>query len=299
MTHHETRNVMLTRRELLRRSAAISALALAGVNADAGGLPFRRKMKIGACDWSIGKSSDIGAFEVARQIGLEGIQVNLGKDSNDMHLRQEQRQRAYLAESKKTGVRIASLAIGELNRVPYKSEPRTDQWVWDAVGVARNLGVTVILLAFFDKNDLRGDDAGKKEVIRKLKEVAPRAEKMGIVLGIESYLSAEEHMDIIQQVGSKNVKVYYDFRNSADAGYDVLREIRWLGKDMICELHMKENGALLGEGTLDWREISSTLLEIGYYGDGWMQIESSVPKGADVITSYRHNHGHLLNLFKR
>lgn len=289
---------MITRRTLLKQSAMLSGLALVSPLQFSRGENLKKKLKMGACDWSLGKSSDIGAFQVAREIGLQGIQVNLGSDANNMHMREKDRQRAYLEESRKTGIRIASLAIGELNRVPYKSEPRTDEWVWDAVDVARNLDVTVILLAFFSKNDLRGDEAGKKEVVRKLKTVAPKAEKMGIILGIESYLSAEEHMDIIHQVGSKSVKVYYDFRNSADAGYDVIREIKWLGKDIICELHMKENGSLLGEGTMDWKRISETLSEMDYYGQGWMQIESATPKGADIVESYRHNSGFLKGLFK-
>lgn len=287
---------MLTRRDLLKHAAVLTGITLSAGDASAG-VKKKRGMRIGACDWSIGKSSDIGAFALAQQIGLDGIQVNLGSDDNNMHMRESDRQRAYIDESKRTGVRIASLAIGELNRVPYKSEPRTDEWVWDAVDVAHNLDVSVILLAFFAKNDLRGDEAGEREVIRKLKVVAPKAEKQGVILGIESYLSAEEHMEIIQQVGSKNLKVYYDFRNSADAGYDVIKEIKWLGKDMICELHMKENGFRLGEGTMDWKKISGTLMEMEYYGDGWMQIESANPKGADVTESYRHNLAFLRQQF--
>ena len=287
---------MLTRRDLLKHAAVLTGITLSAGDASAG-VKQKRGMRIGACDWSIGKSSDIGAFALAQQIGLDGIQVNLGSDDNNMHMRESDRQRAYIDASKRTGVRIASLAIGELNRVPYKSEPRTDEWVWDAVDVAHNLDVSVILLAFFAKNDLRGDEAGKREVIRKLKVVAPKAEKQGVILGIESYLSAEEHMEIIQQVGSKNLKVYYDFRNSADAGYDAIKEIKWLGKDMICELHMKENGFRLGEGTMDWKKISGTLMEMEYYGDGWMQIESANPKGADVTESYRHNLAFLRQQF--
>ena len=290
---------MLTRRQMLKYSALVSGITLGGFSESIAGPRRRKALRIGACDWSIGKSSDIGAFEVAKEIGLEGIQVNLGSDANNMHLRQDERQRLYLKESKRTGIKIASLAIGELNRVPYKSEPRTEQWVWDAVDVAHNLNVSVILLAFFDKNDLRNDPEGKMEVVRRLKMVAPKAERMGITLGIESYLSAEEHMEIIQKVGSKNVKVYYDFRNSADAGYDVIREIKWLGKEAICELHMKENGFLLGKGTLDWKQIAETLAEMNYFGDGWMQIESARPKGSDIVESYRHNHAYLKSVFRR
>lgn len=288
---------MINRREALKRAALLAGLAGGGQLTEvwAGSRP--KKLAIGACDWSIGKSSDPGAFDVARKIGVKGIQVNLGSDQNNLHLRDKARQDLYIAASKESGVRIASLAIAELNRVPYKSEPRTEEWVWDAVDVAKNLDVTVILLAFFAANDLRNDDQGKKEVIRRLKMVAPKAERMGITLGIESYLSAEEHMDIIQQVGSGSVKVYYDFRNSADAGYDVIREIRWLGKDAICELHMKENGYLLGEGTLDWRAISDVLDEVGYDG-GWMQMEGARPEGADIVTSYRQNLAYLEKVFR-
>ena len=288
---------MLTRRTLLKQAALVSGLTLSGFRTHAATRTVKTQLRIGACDWSIGKSSDPGAFDVAKQIGLEGIQVNIGSLTNNLHLREKDRQRIYLEESERTGIKIASLAIAELNRVPYKSDPRTEEWVWDAVDVAKNLDVRVILLAFFAENDLRQDDPGKKEVIRRLKEVAPKAEKMGVTLGIESYLSAEEHMQIIDAVGSRAIKIYYDFRNSADAGYDVIKEIRWLGKDVICELHMKENGSLLSRGTLDWRKISETLNEIGFHGDRWMQIEGARPEGADIVGSYKENHVFLREVF--
>lgn len=255
------------------------------------------RIRIGACDWSIGKSSDIGAFDVAKEIGLEGIQVNIGGLQNNLHLREPVLQQKYLGKSKETGIHISSLAIAELNNVPYKSDPQTEQWVFDSIDVAKNLGVSVILLAFFHYNDLRNDDIGKREVISRLKKVAPKAEKLGITLGIESYLSAPELMDIVQKVGSRSVKVYYDFRNSADAGYDVLKEIRLLGKEAICELHIKENGFLLGEGTMDWKKIGDTLKEMDYHGDGWMQIEGAIPKGADIVKSYKHNLQFLQDVF--
>jgi L-ribulose-5-phosphate 3-epimerase len=276
----------INRRQWLKQSTLMAALLSTGF------LSARskaKKIQIGACDWSIGKSSDPGSFEVAKSIGLQGVQLNLGSESNNMHLREHAVQQLFKNASKQTGVAIASLAIGELNKVPYKSEQKTEQWVSDSIDVAKALDVNVILLAFFGKNDLRIDEPGKKEVVRRLKMVTSKAEQLGITLGIESYLSAEEHMEIIQQVGSKSIKVYYDFRNSADAGYDVIKEIQWLGKDMICELHMKENGFLLGKGTLDWTKICETLLKMDYVGSGWMQIEGATPKDGDVIESYKHN----------
>lgn len=90
------------------------------------------------------------------------------------------------------------------------------------------------------------DEQGIKEVIRRLKVAAPKAEKMNVILGIESYLNAAEHLRIIEAVGSKNVQCYYDFRNTVDAGYDAIKEFKLIGRKNICELHIKENGFLLG-----------------------------------------------------
>ncbi len=278
----------MTRREVIKQTALITALIQSGLISLAAS-DKKSNLNIGACDWSIGKSADVSGLELARRIGLAGIQVNLGSVANNLHLRQPTIQEAYLQAAKKNKVKISSLAIGELNQVPYKSDPRTDQWVSDSIEVAQVFKVSTVLLAFFSKNDLRNDEAGKKEVIRKLKLVAPKAEQAGVTLGIESYLTAEEHMDIIQKVGSPAVKVFYDFRNAADAGNDVIKELKWLGRDSICELHMKENGVLLGQGTMDWPKICDTLAHMDYKGDGWMQIEWAMPKDGDVVKSYQHN----------
>lgn len=280
---------MQTRRSFLRNAGM-----LAGISAvDPIHYSAPRKLRIAACDWSIGHSSDPAAFALARTIGLEGVMVNMGSAGNNMHLRQGSIQQQYLDASKRTGVKISSLAIAELNSIPYKSDPRTEQWVYDSVDVAKALGVTVILLAFFDKNDLRNDAPGTAEVIRRLKKVMPHAEKQGITLGIESYLNAREHLYIMEKVGSDRLKVYYDFRNTADAGYDTVKEFKALGPSNICELHIKENGYLLGKGTLDWKRVFRAIKDTGYYGDGWMQIEGAVPDGADLISSYKHNRSFL------
>ncbi|MEO5977211.1 MAG: sugar phosphate isomerase/epimerase family protein [Chryseolinea sp.] len=274
-----------SRREWIKRSALLTALTASGLYA----YGSKQRIKIGACDWSLGKSSDPGSFEIAKAIGLEGVQVNLGNSENNLHLRQPEVLTKIIAASKLSGIPLSSLAVAELNRVPYKSDPKTEQWVSDAIDVAAACGAKVILLAFFEKNDLRNDPKGITEVVRRLKIVAPKAEKHGVNLGIESYLSAVELIDIMDRVGSASIKVYYDFRNSADAGYDVIKELHLLGKDRICELHMKENGVLLGKGTLNWKKICDTLVAIDYIGNGWAQIEWAMPANADVVTSYKHN----------
>jgi sugar phosphate isomerase/epimerase len=272
---------------MLRRSAQAAAwLAAASNFAPLFAAPDKRRFKLGACDWSIGKASDPAALELAKQIGLDGVMVSLGTVADDLHLRQPQVQQQYKDAEKKTGVAVSSLAIAELNNIPYKSDPRTIQWVSDSIDVCKVFGVRVVLLAFFGNDDLRDDPAGVDEVVRRLKAVAPKAEKAGVVLGLESWLSADQHLDILKRVGSKAVQVYYDVCNSNDRGYDIYREIRQLGK-RICEFHAKENGALLGQGKVDFHKVRAALDDIGYRG--WLQIEGAVPPGQPMLESYQAN----------
>jgi len=289
----------LTRRQMLARSTqTLAALALSSPLAPLFAAPAQRPFKIGACDWSIGKMCDPAAMTVAKEIGLDGVQVSLGTAKNNMHLRQAAVQQQYQDAVKATGAQVASLALGELNDLPYKSDPRTIEWVGDCVDVCQAMGCRVMLLAFFGNGDLREDKKGTDEVVRRLKEVAPKAEQAGVILGVESWLSAAAHMDILNRVGSSAVQVYYDVCNSTDRGYDIYQEIRWLGKQKaICEFHAKENGSLLGQGGVSFPKVRAAMDDIGYRG--WIQIEGAVPKDAPMLESYRKNLAFLRSLFPK
>jgi L-ribulose-5-phosphate 3-epimerase len=280
------RHTVTSRRDMLKSTTALAGAGLFGgvwdVFAQTSG-----RFKIGACDWSIGMRSQPGAMALARQLGLDGAQVSMGSVENDLSLRQPDVQRAYRDAADASGVRVGGVALDLMNRVPYKSDPRTEAWVNDSIDVAHALNVRVVLLAFFERGDLRNDAAGQAEVIRRLKLVARKAGDRGVVLGIESWLSAAEHARILDAVGSPNVQVYYDVANSTQMGYDIAAEIRQLGRERICEFHAKENGFLLGQGRIDFAAVRRAMDDIGY--SGWIQIEGAVPEGKPMFESYVEN----------
>lgn len=280
----------IDRRTMLKH-LAVSVPIIASFNLTKNLSNNDQRFYIGACDWSIHQMGKVEALRTAKSIGLDGVQISLGTAGNNMQLRNKDLQKAYLDAAKEYGVKIGGLAIGELNNIPYKSNPRTELWVSDSIDVAKALGVKSILLAFFDKGDLRNDPAGQKVVIERLRRVAPKAEKAGVVLGIESWLSAKDHMSIIKEVGSKNIKVYYDVCNSNDMGYNIYEEIRWLGKENICEFHCKENGFLLGKGKINFTEVRKAIDDIGY--TGWLQIEGALPEKKDMLEIYTKNLSYL------
>jgi L-ribulose-5-phosphate 3-epimerase len=271
-----------TRREMICRTMGIGAMLTLGSSfCPLFAAPGGRGFKIGAPEWSLRKT-DPSCFDVAKEIGLDGVQVDLGNLTNHLHLRQPAVQQAYLAAARRTGLEVASLALAELNSIPLKSDPRATIWLLDSLQVVRALGVRVILVAAFANGELKGDQHGIDATVEILKEVAPRAEKAGAILGLENYLSAPENLDIIQRVGSPAVQVYYDVGNSTDKGYDIYQEIRML-KGLICEFHAKDANFMLGEGRIDFHKVREAMDAIDYRG--WIQIEAEAPHG--LVEDYR------------
>lgn len=250
---------------------------------------------IGACDWSLGARQTPRAFEVAKEIGLDGVQVSFGAPGEEFDLRKPEVRQQYQEASRRTGVKIASLAMGILNSIPFASDPRTEEWVSDCIDVMAAMGQKIVLLAFFGKGDIRNQPDLQAEVIRRLKRLAPKAEKAGVILGIESMLNVDDHLKILDAVGSPAVQVYYDVANMHYAGYDIFAELRRLGRERICQVHTKEYDHLLGQGPIDFPKIRDVLQEIGY--KDWLILEAATVKGRSVVDCYRENARYLRSLF--
>jgi len=278
----------ITRRTLLSRGVQATALAWAASRMEPlFAAPSSRWFKIGACEWNLGKA-DPSSFDVAKKIGLDGVQINMGSVGNDIHLRKPEVQKAYLAAAKRTGLGIGSIALGETNSVPLKSDPRAAQWLADSIDVCKAMGVPIVMPACFGNGDLDMGNSGEIDhLVKVLKDVCPKAEKAGITIGLESYLSAEDCTKIVDRVGSPAMKIYYDVGNSTDKGRDVLREIPLLGK-LICEFHFKDGDFMLGHGRIDFKKVRKAIDQIQY--SGWIQIEAAAPHGLfeDYAADYRY-----------
>lgn len=245
--------------------------------------------------------ADPSALEMAKQFGVDGVQVDLGPVEGGLTLRKREVQEKYMALMRKHKIEVASMGIVALSGLPFKSgDPRGTEWVSDAIGACKVLGGKVVLVPFFGPGDLRGDRDGTSVVVDQLILVAPEAEKAGISLGLESWLSAAEHMDIIEQVGSQAVKVYYNVGNSHKAGYDIYKEIRFLGSEHICEFHAKDYGGMFGKGDIDFKRVRRAMDEVGWRG--WIQFEGTswvpnAPLSPQKKAAFRQNIAYLRSVF--
>ena len=174
-----------SRRELLARSAAGMAAFTAATCRFSPLLaaPASRWFKIGVCEWLTGKAFDLAVFDLVKTIGLDGLQLEV-RSATDKHLNQPELQQKYLAAAKCAGVEISSLALGPLNSVPLKSDPRALAWVEESIDVCKAMGLTVILLPFFGAGDIDMQRTAEIDhVVKVLRQAAPKAEKQGVVVG--------------------------------------------------------------------------------------------------------------------
>ena len=177
------RKMLLASAEAITCAAGLSAfkplLAAAG----------SRGFKIGACDWCLGKAANPESFDLARQIGVDGLQIDMGNTANGMRLVKPEVQQAYRDASRRTGLAIASLAIGELNKVPLKKDPRAAAWLAQSIDVCKALDLPVVLAPEFYAGDLDMNKTAEIDhFVAVLKEVAPKAETAEIAIGLENYL---------------------------------------------------------------------------------------------------------------
>jgi len=270
---------------------SLAVPAAAGTARDSSGGGFG--VRLGVCDWTIGKSGDPAALGLAETLGLDGVQVSLVPTGDSLTLIDPILRRAYLEAVERTGVAIPSFAIGDLNDVPLKSDPRAEKWLAEGIAIAAAMNVRVILVPFFGKGDLKDDPAGVEAVVGALKRLAPKAEEAGVVLALESWLSAGDNLKILERVGSPAVRVYYDVGNSQDAGYPIFDEIRLLGARIV-EFHAKDTKDLYGKGSMDFPAVRMAMEEIGY--SGWLVLEGTkMPLG--VEKSVRYDADYLKTIF--
>ena len=275
-------NKKFTRREFLV-TGSMAAAGLAMLAGCSGRQPLGG-VKIGVIDINdqyggLARTAQISAIEKAARIGFEGVEVTFGgpNEHGNLLLAEEERQQQYLAEFEKYGIEPAGthLMILHDNLLKDPDDPLARKWVEQAITATRNLGTEVILLPFFGDGAI--EERHEQEYVADvLRELAPKAEEYGVILGLENSLSAEENMFILERVNSPAVKVYYDVGNSTYFGHNIYTEIPWLGEH-ICQFHIKDNPHYMGEGEIDFVRVFRAIDEIGYRG--WLIIETLAPSG--------------------
>ena len=101
---------------------------------------------------------------------------------------------------------------------------------------------------------------------------------------------------MLDAVNSQAIRVYYDVGNMHKVGEDYGGAIRRLGRERICEVHLKDYDDLYGKGSIKCPAVRSALDASGYRG--WLGIEGvKTPLGVEA--SIRYNVDYLRPIFPK
>lgn len=233
-------------------------------------------MRVAVMDDVLASSGD--SFVAAARLGFAGLEVGLARDD----LRSPGRDRlAELRRGKEaSGLDIPSLVLGEHSRGgiadadPGVAEAAAED-VREALEWAAELGVTAILIPFFGRGELAGDD-DLERCATAFRALCQPAGQRGVTLCYEGTLPAERVRLLAERVDSLAFGCYFDLANAVGRGLDPATELRTLGR-LVRRVHVKDTLARPGDcppglGRVDFAESDRALREIGY--DGWLVLET-------------------------
>ncbi|TJY67937.1 sugar phosphate isomerase/epimerase [Sphingobacterium alkalisoli] len=267
-----------SRRDFIIRSAFVGAACLMPDTIFASSAKGHR-YKIAVIDLMILKRQKLSAFELAKEIGADGLEVDMGglgnRDTFDSKLADPVEREAFMAKSRELGVSICALAMTGFYAQSFATRPTYQQMVGDCLKTCQQMGVKVAFLPLGVQGDLVKNPELRPAIVERLKVVGKMAKMAGVIIGIETALDAKGEVDLLKEIGAKNIQIYFNFSNPLKEGRDLITELKILGKKRICQIHCTdEDGVWLENNTrLDMREVKTTLDDMGW--KGWLVIERS------------------------
>lgn len=263
------------------------------------------RYRVGVCDWMILKRQKLGAFQLAKTIGADGVEVDMGGLGNrptfDSKLGNPVVRKQFLDQAQELRLGICSIAMSGFYAQSFAERPGVDRMVQDCLDTAKAMKVKVVFLPLGVTGDLIKHPELRPAIVARLKAAGKQAEAAGVVIGVETSLDAKAEAALLDEIGSPAVKSYFNFSNAWQNHRDVCAELKILGKDRVVQIHAsnKDGVWLQNDPQVELPKIKATLDEMGW--SGWLVIERSrdATRARDVKFNYGANAAYLKKVFQQ
>jgi len=264
----------------------------------------RPRYKIAVCDWMILKRQKLGAFQLTKDIGADGVEVDMGslgeRETFENQLTNAAVRQQFLDKERELGLEIPSLAMSGFYAQSFAERPTVPRMVQDCIDTMKLMNVKVAFLPLGVKGDLVKHPELRPAIVERLRAAGKQAERAGVIIGIETALTAAEEVKLLDDIGSPAIKIYFNFANALQNGRDLRAELRILGKDRICQIHgTNEDGVWLQDDPkIDMPKVKQTLDDMGW--SGWLVIERSrdAKDSRNVKRNFGANTAYLKKIFQ-
>lgn len=265
-----------------------------------------QRYKIAVCDWMILKRQKLGAFQLTKDIGADGVEVDMGSlgklDTFDSAITTNAAVRQqFLDKAHELDLGISSLAMSGFYAQSFAERPTVPRMTQDCIDTMKAMNVKVAFLPLGVLSDLVKHPELRSNVVERLKNVGTQAQKAGVIIGVETELDADAQIKLLDDVGSPAIKIYYNFANAIQNNRDLIKELRTLGKDRICQIHCTDQDGvwLQNDPKIDMPKVKATLDKMGW--SGWLVIERSrdAKDSRNVKKNFGANAAYLKSVFQK
>lgn len=265
---------------------------------------INQRYKVGLIDLMLLKRQKLGAITLAGQLKADGVEVDMGglgtRPTFDNQLLNDSVRNKFLQIAKENNVEIFSLAMTGYYAQSFCGREEYKRSIEDCIKTMQLMKVKTAFLPLGIQCDLKKNPSVRDSVVSRLKIAGKMAENAGVVIGIETALSAKEEVKLLRDIGSPAIKIYFNFSNPLKEGRDLIDELRILGKDRISMIHAtnKDSVWLENDPQIDMYKIKKTLDEMGW--SGWLVVERSrdAKKPSDTKYNYGANTAYLKKIFQ-
>jgi L-ribulose-5-phosphate 3-epimerase len=262
------------------------------------------RYQIGLIDLMLLKRQKLGALPLAKEIGADGLEVDMGglgtRVSFDNQLLNDSIRKLFLDKAKELNLEIFSLAMTGYYAQSFCNRAEYIQSIKDCIATMKTMRVKTAFLPLGVQCDLKKDPSVKDSVVARLKVAGKLAGQAGVVIAIETSLSASEEVALLKQINSAAIKIYFNFSNPLKEGRDLISELKILGKDRIAMIHAsnKDSVWLQHDPQINMQQVKQTLDKMKW--TGWLVIERSrdASKPRDVKGNYGANTAYLKSVFQ-
>lgn len=163
------------------------------------------------------------------------------------------------------------------------------------------MGAKVAFLPLGVQCDLTKNPELRPELVKRLKVVGEMAKKSGVIIGIETSLDAKEELQLLKEINSPAIKIYFNFQNPLVAGRDLCKELKILGKKNICQIHCTDTDDVMlpYNKRLDMKKVKKVLDKMDW--NGWLVVERSRDKNdpRNVKKNFGTNISYLKTIFRK
>ncbi|RZK40415.1 MAG: sugar phosphate isomerase/epimerase [Pedobacter sp.] len=262
------------------------------------------RYKVAVIDLMILKRQKLSAFQLTKDIGADGLEVDMGglgnRETFDSQLADPAIRTQFINKAKELNVEICSLAMTGFYAQSFATRPTYQKMVQDCLDTMKAMNVKVAFLPLGVQGDLVKNPELRNPIVERLKVVGKMAADQGMIIGIETSLDAKGELSLLKEVGSPAVKSYFNFSNAIKNGRDLHKELKILGRKHIVQIHAtNEDGVWLqNDPAIDMNEVKRTLDKMGW--SGWLVIERSrdANNTKDVHRNFSANTAYLKKIFQ-